>query len=224
MVRPSSLKNPLQALPALRLVLLAMAAVVALAVPASASAYQGVEVESPEEAYPVAFTANSSEQVVLRRGTVETFSCESSSGSGKWTSGSSGTAVLAFNKCKLSASGQPCTIVSNQLTIKPVFLDAAQTKVGILFSPPASGKFSESPCLGFWGQWNGSLIGEVVGGVNEEVTANQLRFEAVSHGVQRYRQVEGAGPIFQLTWPTKSMSIENKAQLTYQSPVVYRGY
>lgn len=133
-------------------------------------------------------------------------SCARSTGKGKFSGGAAKEVTLRLEGCTLGS--WPCTtggyasgtIVTSQLTAQPVYLDAAKTKFGLLLSPPAGQAFATFSCIGVPVTWTGSLIGQVTKpALNVSSTQGELVFESVSTGVQKYQQIEGAGPKYHLT-------------------------
>jgi hypothetical protein len=135
--------------------------------------------------------------------------------SGQFTTKTSGEITLTFKGCgasgfTLTTPGQEKgTIKTSSLTMKPVYLDAAHTKFGLLLSPPASGIFAEVLYGGIPVAWKGSLIGQITSpglmGKSKDFTLN---FAKAGTG-QQYRQVEESGPIYHVT--------QNEAEVVFSS-------
>jgi hypothetical protein len=135
-------------------------------------------------------------------------SCEATEGTLNRSSATGGPAWFKFEGCKgpfnsiCTSPGYPSgTIAAGSLNYKLVYLDAAKTKFGMMFTPEnASGTFAEFSCGLISFKWKGSLIGRITNpalGVGS-VSAT-LSFQPESGNTQQYRQIEGAGPVYQLT-------------------------
>jgi hypothetical protein len=163
--------------------------------------------------------------------------CTGSTGSGFWNAtGTSGSASLLFKGCAWGG-GFACTspgqtsgnIQTSQLSFKPVYLDAAKTKFGLLLSPPASGIVAEAQCGFFKQVWTGSIIGEITSPpLNVSANKHTLRFERASgfDGVQRYQQIEGAGTKYSLKvsysgGEPKGLALEMDSTLQYSNPTKF---
>lgn len=155
--------------------------------------------------YPAFFTAQGG-QVSISTEAGNLSSCTGVEGNGKFTTGTSGQATLSLTGCKTgghtcTSAGQSAgTILTSSLSAKPIYLDAAKTKFGLLLSPPLGQAFASFACSGIPFTWNGSLIGEITKpALNVSSTQADLAFEAAGPGVQKYQQIEGAGTKYRLT-------------------------
>lgn len=155
--------------------------------------------------YPMYFTAQGGGSTIGTEAGHIT-SCSSITGNGKFATKASGDMSLWLSGCKMglytctSAGKTAGTIVSSSLSVKPVYLDAAKTKFGLLPSPPAGQSFASFSCLGAQATWTGSLIGEIAKpALNVSSSQADLAFEATGPGVQKYQQIEGAGAQYRLT-------------------------
>jgi hypothetical protein len=139
--------------------------------------------------------------------------CSERAINGKFLNSTSGEAKLTLRGCQYGAFKKPCTssgqasgtIVSSQLAIQLVYLDAAKTKFGLLISPPANpyfGLFADYTCSG-----SIPLHHELTGSVIAEITSPALNVSSGSFtprlfgsgAKQQYQQVEGAGFNYHLT-------------------------
>jgi hypothetical protein len=160
-----------------------------------------------------------------------TYGCAgSSTGStpGIFSTGTSGSVTLTLKGCTLSGGiactgpGQAAgTIVTSNLSIKPVYLDAAKTRYGLLLSPPAGKAFAAFTCWGVPVTWTGSLIGEITSpALNVSSKTFVLSFAASAQGVQRDQQIEGAGTSYHLSQTmggsTREMAIATQETLTFE--------
>jgi len=137
--------------------------------------------------------------------------CSSSVGSGSFTSSTSGQMTLTLKECAISVGGFPIscttsgqtagTVVMAGMAFKPVYLNAAKTKYGLLFTRPGgeSGNFAQYSCAGSEHAWYGNgllsrLSSPALNTLSEPYT---LVFETAGAS-QLYTQVEEAGTAYQL--------------------------
>jgi hypothetical protein len=147
-------------------------------------------------------TGKESEQVSCFKPTEGTVTFTSSSGT-------KGSAILAFRECRMggplgplcqtpgSSSGR---VVTSNLPVYPVYLDAAKTKFGLqigdqgTFGQPATGSTwaSEVNCSGVRTfKWNGSVLSQVTSpGLNESATTFSVNLSGTGT-TQQYEWVEG---------------------------------
>jgi len=133
--------------------------------------------------------------------------CTGSGSAGEWTSSTTGRATLRLTGCgssgfKCTSEGQTAgTIVTSTLDFKLIWLDAAHTKFGLLFSPATGWSFAKFACGGIWiKEWQGSLIGQITyPGLEVSASNHTLSFVSIANGVQQYQQIEGSGPLYRLT-------------------------
>ena len=84
-------------------------------------------------------------------------------------------------------------IETNVLTSKPVWINEAETLVGIALAPESGTEFTEFECPGLLGnvkiKVTGSLVGELASKVNEMRLTDELKFECVPAGStkQKYK-------------------------------------
>jgi hypothetical protein len=179
---------------------------------------------------PVNYSVSGS-GALLTKASGNQFSCEKAAGTGTFKTGTTGQTTIQFQGCytyvfgsqiNCTSPGKPAgTIVTSALGVKPVYLDAAHTKYGLMFSPPASGVFAEVNCFGS-GTWIGSLIGEITNpALNTYAQAHTLRFRQVSAGLQEHRQIEGAGPVYNLSWNGQAMAIDTTWTMWFPAPRRY---
>lgn len=117
-------------------------------------------------------------------------------GDGELVNEARGEITLAFDECTgpftipVTSPGQPeGTIVTSALKAEPVFLDASQSEIGLLLTPPKSGRLAEFNLSGFADYVvTGSIIVSLTGvGLEEEFSEFTFTTEAP-------KQVEEAGP------------------------------
>ena len=177
---------------------LAAASVMLFALPAGASAESWTLDNTP-----AAFTSASG-LTKLTTTTGETIECQSSTGSGEYTNGTTGNATLFFHTCKHKATGANCssegqptgTIKTNKLTIHNVWANkhGVRTRASLL-TPPATGEtgagsFATFSCkilgIGPTITVTGTVIGEVelTTACNTEQTVSHLNFESKEEGHQ----------------------------------------
>jgi len=140
---------------------------------------------------------------------VEEFPCQTSSGTGEYTSPTTGVITLTLRQCA-NRSGVSCTspgqakgtIAMATVPFQLVYLDAAKTKFGILMTPPASGVFASFNCSVFLNcVWKGNgLMGQITNPpLNVKSNQLTLSFAESAPYTQQFRQIEGTGTIYQLT-------------------------
>jgi hypothetical protein len=132
--------------------------------------------------------------------------CINGAGGGQITSKTTGEGSYTLGGCKSSSfsctsPGQSTgTIKIQTMTMDLVYLDAAHTNPGVLAKPPAGGVFSEFTCAfvkvvvtgnGVLGKVTSPKCGATSG------TAS-VSLEAAGTGVQKYKQVEEAGTVYNL--------------------------
>jgi hypothetical protein len=188
-----------------KLMLLALAAVSAamFALPAMASAATWDLNTAPAGE----FTVTTSTAPVLSNTNNELVECTSSSGSGKYTTASSGTLKLVFHGCKTptffnaacSSGATSGTIeTTTELPFSNVYLDAAHTKLGVTIKGKGEEEhFASFTCAGFISfKVTGTILGEVEKTCTSPSTTQfPLTFTKTSNGHQTWKQVEGAGSI-----------------------------
>jgi hypothetical protein len=138
----------------------------------------------------------------------ETTSCTSVTGNMNQTSGSStGTIQLTFHGCKetvtgfkfsCNSPGQPAgTITTNTMTTHKVNLESAASKTpGLLIT----GWNTTYECTGFSKMtYTGNVLGHITNpNCGTFQGSSTVRFEAPSHGQQKYKQVTTTGTVFDL--------------------------
>jgi hypothetical protein len=139
-----------------------------------------------------------------------TVSCTSSTGTGNYSTPTSGTLSQTFHGCKTpsffnatcTTPGQAAgTIKTGTSVFHNVYIDPNKTTPGVLITQPAAGPYTTATCGGFLHvEVSGNLIGHLespaCGGSS---TAFKLGFAATSHGQQKYKQLTTTGTIFDLT-------------------------
>ena len=203
------------------LVLLAGAAMVLAfaALPAIASA--GEPEISCAGAVCGKFTSHSGE---IKLSTVggTTITCSSSTGSGEYTTKTTGDLVVTFQGCKsptffntaCTSAGQPSGAIRwANFVFHNVYLTDGKTTPGVLITQPSSGPYTTFTCAGFlhvevFGSILGHLTSPVCGASSKEV---KVGFKATSHGQQQFKQVTGTGPLLDLTSKVNGGTAETTA-------------
>jgi len=113
------------------------------------------------------------------------------------------TIIVEYKECVLKVPGKeigctspgakPGVIKTNKLHGKPVFLDKAKTKVGILISPEAGEVLEEFKCGEVAVKMRGAMLGEITGDINEATKVFTTKLET-NEGRPAYLQVEETGP------------------------------
>jgi hypothetical protein len=188
-----------------KVMLLALAAVSAamFALPAMASAATWDLNAAPAGK----FTVTTSTSPVLSNTAGEKVECTSSTGSGAYTSATSGTLNLVFHGCKTpSFFNATCTSgatsgtieTTTELPFSNVYLDKAHTKLGVTIKGKGEEEhFASFTCAGFISfKVTGTILGEVEKTCTSPSTTQfPLNFSQTSNGHQTWKQVEEAGAI-----------------------------
>jgi hypothetical protein len=218
-------KSPVSAR-ALRVFSLALIVSLAFAGLAAGSA-SALSLETKANKFPIPFSASGgATSLSWSNGSAFTCGGNTSSSSGEWTSGTSGQTKIKLQECKgafnvsCTTPGQPAgTIQTNMLAMKPVYLDAAHTQYGILFTvSPATftGRLAEYECAGIPHVWTGGVIGRISSpALNTYSTKHTLNFETIANGVQRYQQVEGAGTLYRLEEGGSTVGLTSTLSMYY---------
>lgn len=183
--------------------------VLAFAVSASQATAATPEGDPEGGVFPVAATASSGASVMSTASGL-TVSCTSGTGTGTATSKTTGEGSYVLHGCKENVFGVQCTspgqpngtIKLATATAHLVYLDEKHIKPGVLATPPASGVFATFFCTGL-------IHVEVKGtGIMGEIafpacgqTSNTATVitQMTEHGIQKYRQIEETGTIYNLT-------------------------
>jgi hypothetical protein len=202
-----------------KMMLLALAAVSAamFALPAVASAGEPV-IDPASGKFPLTFTSAGGHSE-LRANEEPPITCTSNTGTGKYTSGTTGEIALTFHGCTTSffgfpvscnSAGQPSgTIKTNTSVFHNVYVTDAKTNPGVLVTPPTSpaGLYTTIICGGFASievRGNG-IIGELTSpkcGAVAQKTAT-LNFAATGSS-QTLKKVTATGTEYSLSSTTES--------------------
>jgi hypothetical protein len=211
-----------------KMMLLALAAVSAamFALPAVASAGSPV-VDPASGKFPLTFTSAGGHSELRATGE-PAITCTSNSGTGKYTTGTTGEIGLTFHGCTTSFFGFPVscnssgqasgTIKTATSVFHTTYVTDAKTKPGVLVTPPTTapaGVFTTIICGGFANievKGNG-IIGELTapgcGGVSKTATLN---FTATG-AVQNLKKVTATGTEFSLNSVTEGGSTVAAAEV-----------
>lgn len=178
--------------PVFGLALIAVLAVAAMSA-ASASALSF----SSSKGYPVSFTGSAGWHE-LRIEKYGTLTCTAATSNGKITGATGGELAMTLTGCQsivsgtCNSSGQPSgTIVTSQLGLKPVYINAAHTEYGLALTTPESGVFAEFSCGIDKHVWQGpGLVGKTSLPLETWRTSIPLNFAATG-GEQAYATSEG---------------------------------
>lgn len=132
--------------------------------------------------------------------------CGNGAGGGQITGKTTGEGSYTLGGCKsgflsCTSPGQSTgTIKIQTMTMDLVYLDAAHTNPGVLAKPPAGGVFSEFNCSFVKVQVKGNgVLGKITSPKCGETSGTaSVSLEAVETGVQKYKQVEEAGTVYNL--------------------------
>jgi hypothetical protein len=203
-----------------KMIMLALAAVSAamFALPAVASAGEW-KIDPANGVFPLNYSIAGGE-TKLTAG--QTITCSSVSGTGKYTTSTTGELGLTFHGCKVlgffscTSAGQPSgTIKTTALTTHNVILETSPSKVtGVLITPNA-GHFASFTCAGGIASTavtGNGIIGEVTSpACNTASTTSTLNF-ATSGGVQQWMQITTAGTKYDLSASINGGAAETAAQ------------
>ena len=209
-----------------KMLLLALAAVSAamFALPAVASAGSPV-IDPASGKFPLTFTSAGGHSDFRATGE-PAITCTSKTGTGRFTSGTTGEIALTFHGCMTSffgfptscnSAGQPSgTIVINPSVFHNIYVTDAKTNPGILITPPSSGVFTTLICGSFAKtevKGNG-IIGEVTAprcNAAAQKTAT-LNFTAAGSS-QNLKKVTATGTEFSLQSATEGGSTVAAAEV-----------
>jgi hypothetical protein len=196
------------------MILLALSAVTAaiLVVPSMASA-AGWDIDpTPTEAKPLTFTTSGGEAKLT---SAQTVTCAANTGSGKYTTATTGKVSLKFTGCKgpffttCTTAGQASgTIVTTELEFHNIMIENTVQLVGgtpgILITPNG-GHFASFTCSVIGININIAVSGNgIIGDISSPKCAGSsktatLNFESSATGVQKFMQEETAGTKYDLT-------------------------
>jgi hypothetical protein len=203
-----------------RTIMFALAAVSAalFALPAVASAGEW-KIDPANGVFPLNYTIAGG-STTLTAG--QTVTCSSSTGSGKYTTATTGELTLTFHNCKTlgifncTSAGQPAgTIKTTALTTHNVKLEPSPSTVtGVLITPNA-GHFASFTCAGGIASVvvNGNgIIGEVTSPACNTASTTAVLDFTTSAGVQKWMQITTAGTKFDLSASLNGGAAETAAQ------------
>src|SRR4051812_6077948 len=193
----------------LMLLALTVTSAAVFGLPATASAATWDLTAAPAGAFTVSTPELST--TVLSNTNNELVECGSTTGSGSYTTASSGTVSLVFEGCRtptfFNAACTSSAAVSGIIKTTPglpfqnVYLNSAHTKLGITIKGTGQEEhFASFTCAGFVSfKVTGTILGEVEKECGASGTQFPLTFEQTSNGHQKWKQVEGTGSIEDLT-------------------------
>jgi hypothetical protein len=200
------------------LLALSVFALAIAALPAMASAGEPV-IDPAAGKFPLSFTTHGGHSE-LRAANEPEITCTSNSGSGKYTSGTTGEFSLTFSGCTTSFFGFPVScnsasqatgvIKTNSSTFHTAYLTDAKTTPGVLVTPPTGGVFTTIICGSFANiedKGNGILGHLTSPKCGEKSTTGKLSFTATGSS-QTYKQVTATGTSYSLSSKTESNSTE----------------
>jgi hypothetical protein len=193
---------------------LALVASLVIAVTSAASASALSLTPKSPATFPVSLSLNAPWTVTFpQKGNSTQFTCQSATGSGQMTSGTKGELKITYNSCNYCGT----SMVTSNLEVKPVYLDAAKTKWGFKVTPIGTNVYAECSFGGMPLRYSGSVLGLVSAGLGETTTSFSYMQTWANWGEQEYQQVEGAGPKYHLTgsWAGK----EEEAAVWLNNPI-----
>ena len=173
------------------------------------------------------FTTHSS-KVVLSTNAGTTVTCSSSSGSGKYTTRTTGEISLTLNFCHTPTFfNTACTsparisgqIATGAMVFHNVYLTISKVVPGILITQPAIGPIATFTCAGFLHvELSGNVIGRLTSPVcGASSSILELSLNAPAHGQQEYKQVTLTGTKFDLSAKVNGGGAETAAMSTLGS-------
>jgi hypothetical protein len=194
----------------LRALGLALVASLAIAATSAASASALSFTWEPKEGPAVLSVSSPATLFGTAGSSYDQVSCKTTSGTATFVSEASGNVKLTLQGCTIgpvgftvncSTPGQPSgTILTSELPVYPVYLDAGKTKFGLqignqgALGSPATGSTwaSEINCSGIRKfKWNGSVLSQVTSpGLNVSASAFSVSLSG-SGETQQYEWVEG---------------------------------
>ncbi|MGN6258081.1 MAG: hypothetical protein ACTHN3_10085 [Solirubrobacterales bacterium] len=193
-----------------KMMLLAVTAVAALAfaaMPAIASAAPTVDFS---KATPIPFTGTSGISILRSSGFSAQLECTGGTGSGEWTSVTTGVGVSTLTGCKNRATGIACNsagqasgaVKTETLVSHLVYIKGFTKTVGSLATPNATtGKFAEFTCGSLFKvvvAGNG-IIGHVTKPACGETSNHSTTVGTASGAVQTYQEIEGSTVKYHIT-------------------------
>jgi hypothetical protein len=187
--------------------------------------------------YPVSLSLNAPWTVTFTGSTeANEIKCESATGTGQLTSGTAGTLKVTYKGCKTALAatctgpGQAAgTIVTPNLAITPVYLDAAKTKWGLKLEPVGTNVWAECNSTFFgiplFNQITGNgVLGNVWNILGSTTKTLNLHQEWGSTWTeQQYQQIEGAGTKYHLQQTAVNKSngneISSDSALWLENPI-----
>jgi hypothetical protein len=156
--------------------------------------------------------------------------CDSATGTGKLTSGTSGEMKITYKGCNKSnlctSVGQPSgNMVTSNLAVTPVYLNATKTIWGFKLTPIGTSVFAECNLSGGgFLKFTGSVMGTIGYPVGSTTKELNLHFEMGSvWQEQRYQQIEGAGTKYHLSMESAGFGgpsfFSNEVALWHENPI-----
>lgn len=204
--------------------ILTPAALVCLALSLAAPPALAVTPEGDvEKFFPATGTGTSGASEMSTAGGT-TISCTSGAGTGQANDKTTGEGTYTLHGCRETVSlfkffckseGQPEGTIKLATTIGHlVYLDENHTKPGVLATPPANGVFAKFTCGGFFMvevKGNG-ILGEIIAPkCGETSKTGTVITQTASHGVQKTRQIEETGTLYNLTASINGGAFESVA-------------
>jgi hypothetical protein len=213
------------------LLALSVFALALAALPAVASAGEP-QVDPASGKFPLTFTSSGGFSE-LRATNEPEIKCQSNTGSGKYTSSTTGEISLTFKECTTSFFGFPVScnssgaasgiINTNASVFHTTYLTDAKTTPGVLVTPPTSGVFATIICGSFATievKGNG-IIGHLESPkCGEKKKTATLNFSATGAS-QTFKQVTGTGTAFNLKSRTESNGTEVEASEVAEGTVTF---
>jgi hypothetical protein len=151
--------------------------------------------------------------------------CSSATETGQLTSGTAGELKITYKGCRdfagsCTGPGQASgTVVTPNLSVTPVYLNAGKTIWGFKLTPIGTNVFAECTSTAIGSQFARTITGSVLGNVFQSVgsTTKTLNLHQGwgAYTEQEYQQIEGAGTKYHLQQTVVNKS--NGAELTSES-------
>jgi len=217
-----------------KMMLLALAAISAVmfVLPAVASAGEP-KIDPASGKFPLSFTSTGTHGELRATGE-PAITCTSNTGTGSYTTATTGTIALTFHGCTTSFFGFPVacnsatqpsgTIKTNSSVFHTTYLTDAKTKPGVLVTPPAGEVFTTIICGGFANievKGNG-ILGELKAPECGKSSKTATLDFAATGSSQTFKKVTATGIDYSLNSVTEGGTTVTAAEVA-EGTVTYAG-
>jgi hypothetical protein len=175
--------------------------------------------------YPVSLSLNAPWTATFTAPENVDMTCSSATGSGQLKSGTAGELKITYKECsnptfgnllRCTSAGQSLgTVVTANLSVTPVYLNAAKTIWGLKLTPVGTNVFAECTLpSGSVRRFTGSVLGNVWNSIGSTTkTLNLHQGWGSAWQEQEYQQIEGAGTKYHL----QQTVFSSKEEVTFDS-------